>query len=159
MRGNSCLPGIMNLTSPPPHQIDMWSVGCIFIELAVRENLLRGETEARQLEKIYELCGSTGPVQWPEVDKLQHWKDLKPKKVQERKLREMLLERRKNLDAELLNLIDGIMVLNPKKRMTVSQCIDHPFFKVEPLPLKPHEMPKIKEECHEALLKNVKSMN
>lgn len=67
------------------------------------------------------------------------------------------MEKKKNLDPELMNLLEGIMVLNPKKRMTVQQCLDHPFFSSEPLPLEIQEMPKIKEECHEALLKNHKN--
>ncbi|KAL4475466.1 hypothetical protein ABPG72_013290 [Tetrahymena utriculariae] len=140
-------------------QIDMWSVGCIFIELAIGENLLRGENEPRQLDKIYELCGSPNTQNWPEVDKLQLWKDMKPKRNFERKLREQVIERKKNVDYQFLNLLDGIMVLNPKKRFTVQQCLDHEFFKVEPLPYEISEMPKIKEECHEALLKNIKNRN
>jgi len=69
----------------------------------------------------------------------------------------MLLDKKKGVDPELLNLLEGIMVLNPAKRFTVQQCLDHAFFKSEPLPLQVKQMPKIKEECHEALLKNPKN--
>lgn len=100
-------------------QIDVWSIGCIFIELAVGENLLRGETEPRQLEKIYELCGSPSPSTWPEVDKLQYWKDMKPKRMFERRLKDIILDKKKGVDPELLNLLEGIMILNPKKRITI----------------------------------------
>lgn len=36
----------------------MWSVGCIFVELLINENLFRGDVEYKQIEKIYEICGS-----------------------------------------------------------------------------------------------------
>jgi len=36
----------------------MWSIGCIFAELLTGEVLFKGDTEYRQMEKIYEICGS-----------------------------------------------------------------------------------------------------
>ncbi len=36
----------------------MWSVGCIFAELMSGEILFKGDIEYKQIEKIYELCGS-----------------------------------------------------------------------------------------------------
>jgi hypothetical protein len=50
---------------------------------------------------------------------LQFWKDLKPRRLFERKLKEEMLGKKKDLDPELVNLIDNIMVLNPNKRFTV----------------------------------------
>lgn len=87
--------------------------------MSIGENLLRGENEVRQLEKIYELCGSPNTTNWPEVDKLQYWKDMKPRKIYERKLRNLITEKKNNLQPEFLNLLEGIMVLNPKKRFNV----------------------------------------
>lgn len=44
---------------------------------------------------------------------------MKPKKNYERKLKHTILDKKKGVDPELLNLIEGIMVLNPKKRFTI----------------------------------------
>jgi len=37
-------------------EIDMWSVGCIFGELLMKEPLLQGKNEVEQLSKV-RLCG------------------------------------------------------------------------------------------------------
>ena len=39
-------------------EIDMWSVGCIFAELATCAPLFAGESEIEQLFKIYSLTGT-----------------------------------------------------------------------------------------------------
>jgi cyclin-dependent kinase 12/13 len=100
-------------------QVDIWSIGCVFIDLLLNENLLKGENESRQIEKIYELCGSPDIKSYPEVSKLQFWKDLKPRRSYERRLREELTNKKKDLDAEVINFIDEIMVINPLKRLSI----------------------------------------
>ena len=38
--------------------IDMWSVGCIFGEMLIREPIFPASSELMQLELIYKLCGT-----------------------------------------------------------------------------------------------------
>ena len=44
---------------------------------------------------------------------------MKPRRQYEKRLREELGNKKKDLDAELINLIDEIMVINPLKRLTI----------------------------------------
>lgn len=39
-------------------EIDMWSIGCIFGEMACGHAILTGNVEIEQLDKIFQLCGS-----------------------------------------------------------------------------------------------------
>ena len=44
--------------------IDMWSVGCIFYELATFQMLFKSETELEQIDKIFKKLGSPTKETW-----------------------------------------------------------------------------------------------
>ena len=137
-------------------QIDIWSLGCIFAELLTGEVLFKGDKEARQLEIIYEVCGSPDKINWPEVEKLEYYSSMGPKSQFERKLREIIKGKRDDLDNETLDFLDSLLIYDPKKRHTAETALVHPFFKVEPLECSLKEMPRIEKECHETLLRTKK---
>ncbi len=39
--------------------------------------------------------------------------------------------------------------LNPDKRISIQEALNHPYFKSAPLPSKLEEIPRIEKECHE----------
>lgn len=43
----------------------MWSVGCIFAELVLREPLFAGKNEMDQLDKIFSVLGNPSIDVWP----------------------------------------------------------------------------------------------
>lgn len=45
----------------------------------------------------------------------------------------------KSLDELALNLLDKLLLLNPEKRFSVVEALNHPFFKSDPLPFEPHQ--------------------
>jgi cell division cycle 2-like protein len=51
-------------------KIDMWSVGCIFAELVLREPLFAGKNEMDQLDKIFSVLGNPSTEIWPGFDDL-----------------------------------------------------------------------------------------
>ncbi|EFJ31695.1 hypothetical protein SELMODRAFT_449429 [Selaginella moellendorffii] len=104
--------------------IDMWSVGCIFAELLGRKPIFPGKDYIHQLKLIINTIGS------PEEDDLQFILSNKarsyirslpfaPKIPLER------LYPRANPLA--LNLIDQMLVFDPKKRLTVTDALEHPY--------------------------------
>jgi serine/threonine protein kinase len=42
-----------------------------------------------------------------------------------------------------------MLALNPSKRITAKQALQHPYFSTEPLPCKIEDFPKIEGEAHE----------
>ncbi|KAG5071684.1 hypothetical protein JHK86_006895 [Glycine max] len=50
--------------------IDMWSLGCIMVELLSKEPLLNGKTEFEQLDKIFRILGTPNETIWPGFSKL-----------------------------------------------------------------------------------------
>lgn len=62
----------------------MWSLGCIFAELLTGEVLFKGDIEYRQMEKIYELCGSANEYNWPNCVNLRCYEEFRPRRNYER---------------------------------------------------------------------------
>ena len=54
--------------------VDMWSVGCIFYEIAEGRVLFQAESEIGQIFKIFEECGTPKMAQWNEVTGLPYFK-------------------------------------------------------------------------------------
>jgi len=51
--------------------IDMWSVGCIMVELINRDLLFKGQSEGEQIDLIFRLLGTPNDESW------NGWRDLK----------------------------------------------------------------------------------
>ena len=114
----------------PP--VDMWSAGCIMAEMWTRRPIIQGDTEQKQITLICQLCGSIIPEEWPGVDKLEHYQKLELPAKENRKVRERLHHFVK--DTYALDLIENLLVLDPKKRIDADATLDHDFFWKDPLP-------------------------
>jgi serine/threonine protein kinase len=44
--------------------IDIWSIGCIFVEMILLKPLFPGQSEENQLDKIFEKIGTPDPKTW-----------------------------------------------------------------------------------------------
>ncbi|MCO5573685.1 hypothetical protein L7F22_027459 [Adiantum nelumboides] len=53
--------------------VDIWSIGCIFAELAQKQPLFPGNSELQQLMYIFRLLGTPDEIIWPGVSKLRDW--------------------------------------------------------------------------------------
>lgn len=134
------------------YKVDTWSIGCILGELLLEEVLFRGDKEPREMELIYELCGSPNLETWPEASTLPNYAEFAPKKDYEYKLRTHMQVKRSDLSEEVLDLLEKLLCLNPKNRYNTEETLNHRFFTMDPLPCTKDEMPKIERECHETLM-------
>lgn len=132
--------------------VDIWSVGCILVELITGEVLFPGDKEPKQIELIYEKCGTPDLFGWPEAEKFKYFNEFKPKIYKERKIKQ-LIKKKKDLDDVTLDLIDKLLILNPRYRITAEEALQHDCFQRAPLPCSIEEMPKIDRECHEGMFK------
>ncbi|VDN02564.1 unnamed protein product [Thelazia callipaeda] len=107
-------------------QADVWSVGCILAELTLRRPLFPGEDSMSLYRLIAELCGSPDQellsklVSNEAVVNVINKLGLYPRKSFEDYFPQ-------NVSIELIDFLDRILVLDPEKRMTVTDALSHPY--------------------------------
>ncbi|KAL4927690.1 kinase-like domain-containing protein [Aspergillus undulatus] len=121
-------------------EIDMWSVGCIFGELLLKEPLLQGKNEVEQVSKIFALTGPPTQQTWPGFRSLPNAKSLRLPPLSSQPS-STLLPRSKFpfLTNAGINLLSSLLSLNPSSRPTAAECLSHAYFREDPRP-KPKEM-------------------
>ncbi|PSS18753.1 hypothetical protein M430DRAFT_19349 [Amorphotheca resinae ATCC 22711] len=113
--------------------IDMWSVGCIFGELLTKEPLLQGKNEVDELSKIFELCGIPTEESWPGFKRLPNARSLRlPKNPVTQG--SVLRAKFPFLTSAGSSLLVSLLELNPARRPTAKEVLEHPFFKEDPKP-------------------------
>ena len=118
------------------------------MEFYTKSAIFQGRTEIDQLELIFQLCGSPKDDDWPLVKNLP-WYGLITFPNCERRLVKEFTNASYGLSTEFVNLVDGLLQLDPAKRLTATQSINHDFFKVAPFACEPQELPKIEGDWHE----------
>ncbi|GAB0137416.1 hypothetical protein EsDP_00005681 [Epichloe bromicola] len=113
--------------------IDMWSVGCIFGELITREPLLQGGNEVDQMSKIFELCGVPTEEAWPGFRKLPNARSLKlPKNALT--TGSVIRARFPSLTTAGANLLNDLLSLDPQRRPSAKETLQHDYFSQDPKP-------------------------
>ncbi|XP_031779185.1 cyclin-dependent kinase 9-like [Nasonia vitripennis] len=107
-------------------EIDMWSIGCILAEMWTRTPILPGKSEQAQLNFISYLCGAITPVVWPGVSNLPLYDSIELSKIHRRRVVERLQPYIK--DRYACDMLDKLLVLDPKKRIDANEALDHDFF-------------------------------
>jgi serine/threonine protein kinase len=115
---------------------DMWGIGCILAEMLTKRPTFPGEGDFEQLELISRVCGTPSSQTMPRY-KDYDIADKVHLPVYRRKLREIF----GNLDPLAVDLIDKLMVLDPEKRYSAEQAMQHDFFTSPPLPALPQSLP------------------
>eukprot|EP00980_Cylindrotheca_fusiformis_P010861 scaffold2462_cov127-Cylindrotheca_fusiformis.AAC.18 len=116
--------------------IDVWSLGCIFGELiCVGEPIMQGQGELDQIDQIFQMIGVPTDETWPDFGKLPNaglfrWKQPKsiglPVKFPVNTPPHF---KQSFLDGNGYDLLSKLLTLDPKKRITAQQALDHKYFK------------------------------
>ncbi|KAH9887224.1 kinase-like domain-containing protein [Cubamyces lactineus] len=125
-------------------EVDMWGIGCVLGEMFFRKPILPGASDLDQLDKIWHLCGTPNPQTWPEYDSLPGCEGVKTFGYHPRRLRQTY----ESIGPETVDLLDKLLVCNPRERLTAAQALDHDYFWTDPLPADPKSLPTY-EASHE----------
>jgi len=111
--------------------IDIWAAGCLYAELIRRQPLFPGKSELDQLDTIFRNIGSPTDESWPEFRHLPSCEILTiPLRLPMPDFREKLFP---SLTDSEFNLLMQCLTLNPRKRITASDALNHQLFSEIPL--------------------------
>jgi serine/threonine protein kinase len=103
--------------------VDIWSIGCIFAEMAQRRPLFCGDSEIDQIFKIFKIMGTPKESTWPGVSNLPDFKPTFPK-WQASPLSKIVT----NLDNKGLDLLTKMISYDPTSRISAFDALNHPYF-------------------------------
>ena len=110
--------GIENYTT----KVDSWSIGCIMAEMITGKPLFPGDCEIGQLFKIFQIMGTPNEETWPGITKLKDYSLLFPQ-WKPKKLKDLF----PNFDKDGLDLMEKFLQMDPDKRITIKDALNHPF--------------------------------
>ncbi|WRT70370.1 uncharacterized protein IL334_007368 [Kwoniella shivajii] len=116
-------------------EVDMWSAGCIVLEIFVTKPIFQGSDEINQLEVIYSIMGSPKESIWPGVKNLPWYELVKPKEAIESRFK---FSFEKWLSPAALVLVEGLLHFDPSKRLSAKEAMSTSYFMTEEPPM---EMP------------------
>ncbi|KAH9965955.1 kinase-like domain-containing protein [Russula dissimulans] len=128
-------------------EVDMWSAGCIMLELFTTKPIFQGNDEIHQLEFIFKILGTPTPERWPGVTNLPWYELVKPKEAIPNRFRDLF---RKWLSPAGLDLAEELLAFDPLHRVTAVQALEAAYFKAEaPPPAMPTGLSSLEGEWHE----------
>ena len=114
--------------------VDMWSIGCIFGELITKDAIMQGQGELDQIDKIFKLVGAPNENNWPGFDSLPsagilRWKSLDDKAELVRRFPvNSPVGGQTFLDGNGFDLLSKLLTLDPSRRITADDAVEHKFF-------------------------------
>ncbi|KAK6612320.1 serine/threonine-protein kinase [Botrytis cinerea] len=118
--------------------VDIWSVGLVFAEMLLRIPFLGGETEVHQVSLICQAIGTPTEDNWPGVTKLPEY--TVPDPPNPVVPRENYLGMFGTAGPEGVDLLMNMLILDPSKRITARQVLEHPWWASDPKPTKNQDL-------------------
>lgn len=118
-RAPDVLMGSRNYSTP----VDIWSIGCIFAEMATGRPLLPGSSDKDQLDKIFRLLGTPTKQSWPGMKDLPEFKENFPQ-YPAQNLAKLIPQ----LPADGIDLLTNMLQFDPQKRLTAEEALRHEYF-------------------------------
>ncbi|XWS53224.1 hypothetical protein CRYUN_Cryun11dG0139500 [Craigia yunnanensis] len=104
--------------------IDIWSVGCILMEIIRREPLFPGKDYVQQLGLITQLLGSSEDS---DLGFLRSGNARKYVKQLPRFPKQPFADKFPDVSPVAIDLAEKMLVFDPSKRITVEEALNHPF--------------------------------
>ena len=104
--------------------VDMWSIGCIFAELLLKEPLFQAKGEIELIDMIFKLLGPPTNSSWAGYSSLPLAKSLAPRAPHPHQFR----KRFPHLTTAGLDLLMSLLTYDPEQRLTAEEALQHTYF-------------------------------
>ena len=107
-------------------EIDIWAIGCIMGEISDGDALFPGESEIDQLFCIQKVLGKLPGSLQEKFDSNARFVGFKFPELSKPET----LERKYvgKMSAKALSLMNGMLTMEPERRLTAVECLEHPYF-------------------------------
>lgn len=122
--------------------VDVWSMGTVFAELLNRRPWLPGMSDMNQVELINQEIGTPTEANWPGVSRLRDYVAPERDKVVPVQGKGSYESRFQNLGSVGADLLMAMVALDPRKRFTAKQVLQHEWWTTEPRPRDKKDLPK-----------------
>lgn len=113
--------------------LDIWSVGCIFAEMATGRPLFPGSGDQDQLVRIFKILGTPTPGVWPTiVDTPAHKRGFAPARHEPQSLATLV----PTLCPQGIDLLEKTLKYEPSQRISAKDALAHPYFEELPAAIK-----------------------
>lgn len=119
--------------------IDMWSVGCIFAELMGGYTIFKGKDYVDQLNEIIRVLGTPDEETINNIKSSRAQSYVRNLPFVERVPFESLYP---NASANAIDLLNKLLTIDPRQRITVDEALEHPYLEVWHDPLDEPACPK-----------------
>lgn len=122
--------------------VDVWSMGTVFAELILRFPFLAGNTDLHQLELICNAIGTPAEENWPGVSKLEGFVKFDKAAIVPVRGKDIYLSRFGTAGPVGVDLLMSMLALDPRKRCTARQVLEHKWWSSDPQPTAKEDLPK-----------------
>ncbi|KAK5132249.1 hypothetical protein LTR08_009237 [Meristemomyces frigidus] len=122
--------------------VDVWSMGCVFAELVAREVFLRAwpDSEMNMVKLICDKVGTPTEENWPGVSKLRGY--VTPGEVVAVRGREEWMAGFRAVGESGVDLLMGMLTLDPRRRVTAEGVLGHAYWGAEPRASRLEDLPR-----------------
>eukprot|EP01119_Soliformovum_irregulare_P015331 TRINITY_DN4305_c0_g1_i2.p1 TRINITY_DN4305_c0_g1~~TRINITY_DN4305_c0_g1_i2.p1 ORF type:complete len:332 (-),score=85.85 TRINITY_DN4305_c0_g1_i2:229-1224(-) len=106
--------------------VDMWSIGCIFAEMAGtgKKAIFPGDSEIDEIYKIFGVLGTPNEETWPGVTKFPHYNSERFPQWKAQDLGRLF----PTLEPAGVDLMKQMLIYEPSKRISAKRALKHPYF-------------------------------
>ena len=105
--------------------VDIWAVGAIMAELFTLKPLFQGSSETDQIFKICSVIGTPSSNNWPDGMRLANRLGIRFPQSSSVSLSTLI----PGASPEAIDLLSQLLKLDPTKRPSATQALQHPFFR------------------------------
>lgn len=116
-------PELLLEETPNNKSLDVWSLGCIIVELLIGEPLFPGDSEIDQLFKIFQMFGTVNNSNWENIESNPNWKTSFPKWNNDGQFITLLNKQFYKLEPHQYELLIQMFEYNPKKRIAIDEIV------------------------------------
>jgi len=106
--------------------VDMWSVGCIFAEMANGRPLFAGTSDSDQLDRIFKALGTPTEKDFPGMSELPQYNPKAPQYPTPETLNHLVPGLAS--DPHAVDLFTRFLSYDPSKRISAAEAMKHPYF-------------------------------